>query len=107
VAQLFSLGHIRIMTIKALKMLSWFALVMFFCLHVILSQYFARLRPQASQTESGMTVPVVADYNKIVYVTPNEKSVFYLAYYGCFAAVVGIAICEFLPRTKRKADHVA
>jgi hypothetical protein len=64
---------------------------------VILKQYYAFERPLSPQLELGRVIPVLANYNKTVFVTSEEKHWIYLTYLGMAVGGIACAILVFIP----------
>jgi hypothetical protein len=88
------------MTRKILKVTFALLFILSFAGMVILKQYFVFERPQSVEPQSGRIFPVLANYNKTVFVTNEEKRWLNLTYLGM---VVGGGLCialMFIPISK-------
>jgi hypothetical protein len=67
---------------------------------VIMKQDYAFERPTSPQPELGRMIPVLANYNKTVYVTAAEKHWLELTYIGMVIGGLACIILVYIPSKK-------
>ena len=73
---------------------------------VILKQYYAFERPTSPQAELSRVVPVLANYNKTVYVTAVEKHWLELTYFGMVVGGLACIVLIYVP-SKKKSHEIS